>query len=226
MLGIFSSFSKYKSTSSLHKNPSLSPWLFFNSRQYSVSLERLCIFRPTHTGGARVPARMGTTVLSVLATEIVIPVCAVVGIIFSLVQWFLVSRVKLTTERHGSSSSPNSNKNGFGDYLIEEEEGLNDHNVVVKCADIQNAISEGRTFELQILRFYLDLGRVFSDYFSVLNLLSLFSENIGDLISVCELRDNREKEQSASLNPYIFFPFYFTLFILKTFSTLGYGQLS
>nr|CAD1831872.1 unnamed protein product [Ananas comosus var. bracteatus] len=36
-------------------------------------------------------------------------------------------------------------KNGFGDYLIEEEEGLNDHNVVVKCAEIQAAISEGAT---------------------------------------------------------------------------------
>ncbi|XP_028776411.1 pyrophosphate-energized vacuolar membrane proton pump [Neltuma alba] len=87
---------------------------------------------------------MGATLLSELATEIAIPVCAIVGIVFSLVQWFLVSRVKLTPERHGPSSSP-SNKNGYGDYLIEEEEGINDHNVVVKCADIQSAISEGAT---------------------------------------------------------------------------------
>lgn len=87
---------------------------------------------------------MGTTLLPELATEIIIPVCAVVGIVFSLVQWYLVSRVKVTTERHVPSSIPSSNKNGFGDYLIEEEEGLNDHNVVVKCAEIQNAISEGR----------------------------------------------------------------------------------
>uniref|UniRef100_A0A453T6R7 Uncharacterized protein n=1 Tax=Aegilops tauschii subsp. strangulata TaxID=200361 RepID=A0A453T6R7_AEGTS len=28
---------------------------------------------------------------------------------------------------------------------IEEEEGLNDHNVVLKCAEIQTAISEGET---------------------------------------------------------------------------------
>lgn len=92
-------------------------------------------------GGFRFPARMGGSVLSELATEIVIPACAVVGIVFSLVQWFLVSRVKLTPERHGSS--PRNNKNGYGDYLIEEEEGINDHSVVVKCAEIQNAISEG-----------------------------------------------------------------------------------
>lgn len=80
--------------------------------------------------------------LSDLATEIVIPVCAVVGIVFSLVQWYLVSRVKVSTER--SSSSPRNNKNGYNDYLIEEEEGINDHNVVAKCAEIQNAISEGK----------------------------------------------------------------------------------
>lgn len=92
---------------------------------------------------------MGATLLSELATEIVVPVCAVVGIVFSLVQWFLVSRVKLTPERHGASSSPrNNNKNGYGDYLIEEEEGINDHSVVVKCAEIQNAISEGKKIYL------------------------------------------------------------------------------
>lgn len=83
---------------------------------------------------------MGSALLSELATEILIPVCAVIGIAFSLVQWFLVSRVKLTHERPSSS---NDKKNGFNDYLIEEEEGINDQSVVAKCADIQNAISEG-----------------------------------------------------------------------------------
>lgn len=86
---------------------------------------------------------MGATLLSELAAEVVIPVCAVIGIAFSLVQWILVSRVKLTTERNAAGGS----KNGYNDYLIEEEEGLNDHNVVVKCAEIQSAISEGtKTF--------------------------------------------------------------------------------
>ncbi|PQM40293.1 H+-pyrophosphatase [Prunus yedoensis var. nudiflora] len=83
--------------------------------------------------------------LSTLATEIVIPVAAVIGIVFSLVQWFIVSRVKVTLERHAPPAGPNSKKNGFNDYLIEEEEGLNDQNVVAKCAEIQNAISEGAT---------------------------------------------------------------------------------
>ncbi|KAL2338436.1 hypothetical protein Fmac_012882 [Flemingia macrophylla] len=86
---------------------------------------------------------MGATILPDLGTEILIPVCAVIGIAFALFQWVLVSKVKLSAAR---DSSPNAaGKNGYNDYLIEEEEGINDHNVVAKCAEIQNAISEGAT---------------------------------------------------------------------------------
>ncbi|KVI11691.1 Pyrophosphate-energised proton pump [Cynara cardunculus var. scolymus] len=82
---------------------------------------------------------MGTsTILPDLGTQIVIPLCAAIGIIFSLIQWFLVSKIKLAHEK----PSP---KNGFNESLIEEEEGLNDHAVVRKCAEIQNAISQGAT---------------------------------------------------------------------------------
>ncbi|CAH1449129.1 unnamed protein product [Lactuca virosa] len=82
---------------------------------------------------------MGTSlILSDLGTEIIIPVCALVGIVFSLFQWFLVSKVKLSLDGPGG-------KNAFTESLIEEEEGINDHNVVQKCAEIQNAISEGAT---------------------------------------------------------------------------------
>lgn len=77
-------------------------------------------------------------------TEILVPVCAVVGIVFSLFQWYIVSCVKLTADRSASSSN-NDGKNGHGDYLIEEEEGINDQSVVAKCAEIQTAISEGKT---------------------------------------------------------------------------------
>nr|6AFT_A Chain A, Pyrophosphate-energized vacuolar membrane proton pump [Vigna radiata var. radiata]6AFT_B Chain B, Pyrophosphate-energized vacuolar membrane proton pump [Vigna radiata var. radiata] len=86
---------------------------------------------------------MGAAILPDLGTEILIPVCAVIGIAFALFQWLLVSKVKLSAVR---DASPNAAaKNGYNDYLIEEEEGINDHNVVVKCAEIQNAISEGAT---------------------------------------------------------------------------------
>ncbi|XP_073107446.1 pyrophosphate-energized vacuolar membrane proton pump isoform X1 [Elaeis guineensis] len=87
---------------------------------------------------------MGAAILTDLLTEILIPVAAVVGIGFALVQWGLVSRVKLSPEKQGPPAGSN-NKNDYSDYLIEEEEGLNDHNIVVKCADIQRAISEGAT---------------------------------------------------------------------------------
>ncbi|KAJ6673278.1 PYROPHOSPHATE-ENERGIZED VACUOLAR MEMBRANE PROTON PUMP [Salix viminalis] len=86
---------------------------------------------------------MGVTVLPDLGTEILIPVCAIIGIGFSIFQWMLVSKVKLTSGSAASNNSGGSGKNGHGDYLIEEEEGINDHNTVLKCAEIQNAISEG-----------------------------------------------------------------------------------
>lgn len=98
---------------------------------------------------------MGSALLSELATDILVPVCAVVGIVFSLVQWFIVSRVRLTHERPSSSNS--DKKNGFNDYLIEEEEGINDQSVVAKCAEIQNAISEGDLPPLYSLVVFLDL---------------------------------------------------------------------
>lgn len=81
---------------------------------------------------------MAGALLTDLGTEIIIPVCAIIGIAFSLVQWVLVSKIKVTPEK-----APADNKNGFTESLIEEEEGINDHNVVHKCAEIQNAISEG-----------------------------------------------------------------------------------
>ncbi|KAK4719270.1 hypothetical protein R3W88_017608 [Solanum pinnatisectum] len=87
---------------------------------------------------------MGSALLSEFGTEIVIPICAVIGIVFSLVQWYLVSLVKLSPDQGGCSPRNNKN-NGFNESLVEEEEGINDQNVVVKCAEIQNAISEGAT---------------------------------------------------------------------------------
>jgi inorganic pyrophosphatase len=79
-----------------------------------------------------------------LGTQVVVPVAAVVGIAFAVLQWVLVSKVKLTPEpRRADGSAGKSGGAGASEYLIEEEEGLNEHNVVVKCAEIQNAISEG-----------------------------------------------------------------------------------
>ncbi|KAK8591026.1 hypothetical protein V6N13_031094 [Hibiscus sabdariffa] len=87
---------------------------------------------------------MGASILPDLGAEILIPVCAVIGIAFSLVQWMLVSRVKVSPARESVNNGSGA-RNGYSDYLIEEEEGLNDHGVVLKCAEIQSAISEGAT---------------------------------------------------------------------------------
>ncbi|VAI71108.1 unnamed protein product [Triticum turgidum subsp. durum] len=96
-------------------------------------------------------------ILGELGTEILIPVCGVVGIVFAVAQWFIVSKVKVTP---GAASAAGGGKNGYGDYLIEEEEGLNDHNVVVKCAEIQTAISEGATSFLFTMYQYVGMFMV------------------------------------------------------------------
>ncbi|XP_027107928.1 pyrophosphate-energized vacuolar membrane proton pump [Coffea arabica] len=73
-------------------------------------------------------------------SQTLIPVCALIGILFALVQWFLVSRIRV------ASSGPDS----YEDQLIEEDdeqvEGIDSAEVVnKKCAEIQNAISVGAT---------------------------------------------------------------------------------
>ncbi|KAF5962090.1 hypothetical protein HYC85_003299 [Camellia sinensis] len=69
-------------------------------------------------------------------TQIVIPVAALVGIVFALFQWFLVSKVRVI----------GFGLDGYKDRLIEEdepEEGIDSEEAVAKCAEIQNAISVG-----------------------------------------------------------------------------------
>ncbi|KAI5658581.1 hypothetical protein M9H77_27374 [Catharanthus roseus] len=77
--------------------------------------------------------------ISEALAQILIPAAALIGIGFALVQWFLVSKVNLVPDR---------NNNGFRDQLIdgdEREEGIDAAEVVNKCSEIQNAISEGAT---------------------------------------------------------------------------------
>ncbi|KAK8488280.1 hypothetical protein V6N13_052158 [Hibiscus sabdariffa] len=72
-------------------------------------------------------------------TQILIPVAAILGIGFALLQWYLVSRVKLAS---------NDSSNGYKEKLIEsdeEEEGVNNLEMSIKCAEIQHAISVGAT---------------------------------------------------------------------------------
>jgi inorganic pyrophosphatase len=96
-------------------------------------------------------------ILGELGTQVLIPVAGLIGIVFAVAQWVLVSKVKVTPG--AAAASGGAGKNGYGDYLIEEEEGLNDHNVVVKCAEIQAAISDGEPPPPSLSPSLPDLGR-------------------------------------------------------------------
>lgn len=86
-------------------------------------------------------------------TQILIPVAALVGIGFALLQWFFVSKVKVSYDSRSNSD--------YKDSLIEEEqeEGVDNFEAVIKCAEIQNAISEGK------LHFCLSKGTAEPDQF-------------------------------------------------------------
>lgn len=86
----------------------------------------------------------GMGLMSEAFAQILIPVGALIGIAFALVQWFLVSKIRVV-----SSGS----ENGCKDHLIEEdeqEEGVDSVEVVNKCAEIQNAISVGEKLYLSL----------------------------------------------------------------------------
>ncbi|KAL8170782.1 hypothetical protein V2J09_022586 [Rumex salicifolius] len=85
------------------------------------------------------------------ATQVLIPLSAVIGIGFALFQWLLVSKVKVAP---GSSD-------GYMESLIDdEEETVNEDDVVAKCAEIQNAISVGATSFLYTEYKYLSVFMV------------------------------------------------------------------
>lgn len=66
-------------------------------------------------------------------TGILIPSASLIGIGFALLQWFLVSRVKV------------SKHDEYHDSLVDnEEEGVDGFESVIKCSEIQSAISVGK----------------------------------------------------------------------------------
>ncbi|KAK7278004.1 hypothetical protein RJT34_23025 [Clitoria ternatea] len=75
-------------------------------------------------------------------TQILIPVAALIGIGFSLLQWLLVSRVRVSAADHTDADS-GYHKNLLGD--AELENGVQGLEVTIKCTEIQHAISVGAT---------------------------------------------------------------------------------
>lgn len=100
---------------------------------------------------------MGGALLSETLSEILIPVAAVIGIGFSLLQWLLVSRVKVGPEKASSR-----NNGVYNEFLLDEadEDGTDVRNAVPKCAEIQNAISLGATSFLFTQYKYLGIFTV------------------------------------------------------------------
>jgi len=70
-----------------------------------------------------------------------VPAAAVVGILFALVQWYIVSGVSVGGEAKGNNG-----------YFHADEDGVSDAEVVAKCAEIQAAISEGAAPTLSFRR--------------------------------------------------------------------------
>ncbi|RWW71401.1 hypothetical protein BHE74_00020863 [Ensete ventricosum] len=83
-------------------------------------------------------AKLGTAL-----TEVLIPLAAVIGIGFAVLQWILVSRIRLSSEPVEKNGRP---KNLVGREPEEEEEGVDGPASVAKCAEIQSAISIGGFF--------------------------------------------------------------------------------
>ncbi|KAF5952152.1 hypothetical protein HYC85_010096 [Camellia sinensis] len=106
-------------------------------------------------------------------TQILIPLAALVGIGFALVQWILVSKVKVSSGSEPAMLDINGNK---GALLGEddEEEGIDSYEAVHKCAEIQNAISLGATSFLFTQYKYLG---IFTVVFSAIIFLFLGSVN-------------------------------------------------
>ena len=74
-------------------------------------------------------------------TQVLIPVAALIGIGFALLQWLLVSRVRVSADAEHSGAD-----NGYKSSLIgdaELENGVQGLEVTIKCAEIQHAISVG-----------------------------------------------------------------------------------
>lgn len=87
--------------------------------------------------------------LSKPLVEVLIALAAVIGIGFALMQWFLVSKIKLSEQPAKRTKSKADD--GVHD---DEEEGSDGSEAVRKCAEIQNAISIGERFVSEFLSIY------------------------------------------------------------------------
>jgi len=90
-------------------------------------------------------------VLGTAAVEALIPVAALIGIAFAMLQWYVVARVPVPShagEDDGDGGGGGSKQHGHGvrgTEEDEEEDGMDYLLVEARCAEIQRAISIGAT---------------------------------------------------------------------------------
>ncbi|TVU17487.1 hypothetical protein EJB05_33525, partial [Eragrostis curvula] len=91
-------------------------------------------------------------VLGTAAVEALIPVAALIGIAFAVVQWYVVSRVPVRSRDDGDDDDDDARGKrmlgGVGGSEVEEEDeedGVDGRAAEARCAEIQQAISVGAT---------------------------------------------------------------------------------
>lgn len=85
-------------------------------------------------------------VIGTAATEALIPVAAVIGIAFAVLQWYVVARVAVPSHAGEDGAGGKGGKGGKGEEeVVDEEDGVDYRHVEARCAEIQHAISIGAT---------------------------------------------------------------------------------
>ena len=94
--------------------------------------------------------------IGTVAAEVLIPLAAVIGILFAVLQWYVVSRVAVPPhDGVGGAGKGDRENDGGGDVDDDEEDGVDYRGVEARCAEIQHAISVGATSFLMTEYKYL-----------------------------------------------------------------------
>uniref|UniRef100_A0A0E0KYQ2 H(+)-exporting diphosphatase n=1 Tax=Oryza punctata TaxID=4537 RepID=A0A0E0KYQ2_ORYPU len=107
--------------------------------------------------------------IGTVAAEVLIPLAAVIGILFAVLQWYVVSRVAVPPHDGGGAGKGERESDGGDD---DEEDGVDYRGVEARCAEIQHAISVGATSFLMTEYKYLG---VFMAAFAAVIFVSLGS---------------------------------------------------
>ncbi|XP_040380509.1 pyrophosphate-energized vacuolar membrane proton pump 1-like [Oryza brachyantha] len=83
--------------------------------------------------------------IGTVAAEVLIPLAAVIGIVFAVLQWYVVAKVAVPSHSGEGGGKVGRGRESDGEGEEEEEEGVDYRGVEARCAEIQHAISVGAT---------------------------------------------------------------------------------